>query len=82
MGVCNGVCARCNAYKWLVFGLVLLGARLYYPAVDVWVVIGSLFVLKGLAGTIKPTCPHSEENSPGMASRASRSSRRPSRKRR
>ncbi len=43
----DGMCGKCHAGKWIVFGLILIVNQLYLKW-DVWVVIGMLVVLKGI----------------------------------
>ena len=58
--VCHdGMCAKCAAGKWIVFGLILIINQIYLM-LDVWVVIGMLLVLKGILKMAKPMCPHCE----------------------
>jgi len=53
----DGMCAKCHAGKWVVFGIILIVNQLYLQW-DIWVVIGALFVLKGLMKFAMPTCSH------------------------
>ncbi|HJN57288.1 MAG: hypothetical protein QF436_00490 [Candidatus Woesearchaeota archaeon] len=55
MGGSNeGLCRKCCALKLIVFGAILILVRLYKPTWDIWVVLGSLFAIKGLLILIKP----------------------------
>ena len=60
MCCCEGICNKCWAIKWIVLGIILILVRLY-TTWDIWVVLGALFVLKGILKLVKPTCGHSEE---------------------
>ena len=61
MEMCHhGVCSKCWAAKYIVIGLVLI-ANQYWFGWDIWVVLGTLLVLKGVLKLVKPTCPHCEE---------------------
>jgi len=47
---------QCKALKLLVIGIVLVLARLY-TAWDIWVVIGTILVIKAIILLIRPICP-------------------------
>ena len=53
----EGMCAKCHAGKLVVFGIILIVNQLYIGW-DIWVVIGALFVLKGLMKFAMPMCSH------------------------
>ena len=60
MGECCGdVCHKCMAGKLIVIGAVLILVSLY-TTWNIWVVIGALFILKGILKWVKPQCPHCE----------------------
>lgn len=52
----DGACSKCWAAKYVVIGLVLIANQLWFKW-DIWVVIGALFVLKGVLKFAMPTCP-------------------------
>lgn len=56
----DGICAKCAAGKWIVFGLILIINQIYLGWNE-WTLIGGLFVLKGLLKMAKPMCPHCEQ---------------------
>ena len=47
---------QCRAMKLLVFGLVIVLVRYFYPGWDIWMVVGVLLVIKALMLFIWPTC--------------------------
>jgi len=47
---------QCKAMKLLIIGVVLVLARLY-TAWDIWVVIGTILVIKAIILLIMPVCP-------------------------
>ena len=53
----GGMCSRCAAGKWIVFGLLLIINKLYIMW-DPWMFVGGLLILKGLLKMIKPSCGH------------------------
>ena len=59
-GCCDGVCAKCHGAKYIVLGLVVL-ANHYWLNWSWAVVIGLLFVLKGIMKVAMPTCSHCQE---------------------
>ena len=54
---CDGYCGKCHAGKLIVFGLILVANQLYLKW-DIWVLIGALFVLKGIMKMAMPSCGH------------------------
>jgi len=55
----DGICAKCWSAKFIVIGLILIANQLWIKW-DIWVVIGSLLVLKGIIKFVKPMCGHCE----------------------
>ena len=55
----EGICNKCCSAKLIVIGIIVVVVRLY-TALDIWVVLGALLILKGLLHMIKPTCGHVE----------------------
>lgn len=60
----GGVCSRCFAGKYIVFGIILLVTAIYWMQY-IWHVIGVLLILKGVFKFIMPFCPHCEPEKKG-----------------
>lgn len=56
-GCCEGVCAKCHGAKYIVLGLVVI-ANQYWLNWSWALVIGLLFILKGIMKVAMPTCSH------------------------
>ncbi len=54
---CDGVCSKCWGTKYIVVGLILI-ANEYWFQWNVWVVIGTLLVIKGVLKHVMPSCGH------------------------
>ena len=56
---CNdGVCGKCHAGKFIVFGVVVILTAVYWPQY-IWHVLGALLVLKGVMKLAMPGgCGH------------------------
>ena len=54
---CEGVCAKCHGAKYIVLGLVVL-ANQYWLDWSWALIIGLLFILKGIMKVAMPTCSH------------------------
>ncbi len=56
----EGCTSQCKAMRLLVFGIILLVARLY-TTLDIWVVIAALLISKAILLFIVPVCPCSKK---------------------
>lgn len=58
----DGVCSKCWAGKFIIFGLVLFASTWYAKATSnvyfIWYVLALLLVLKGIMKLTMPSCGH------------------------
>jgi len=55
----EGVCHQCFAWMLIAVGAILVLVTVY-TTWNIWIVIGALFIIKGILKLAKPMCPHCE----------------------